>query len=233
MPSEQWAVKKNATSTAVTRWPFLVLTVIFICREHSSSGRFAKNSFGGGFSASLSGSSGVFENQDAAVVQMDFRGFPRLSLVEPVWVRLIGIPGTVKPDQIRFVIGNPFPDRLPGRFDELHGLDVERRRWWAGELDYALPEAVEPQEKFDLLGALHGPGEFHGRFATRAFEWVATPNLENQVAPQWSHVAGVLFRGCRDEEDFGGWCFRRRIGFGRTDDPVGDEGLLAAGFVGI
>ena len=74
--------------------------------------------------------------------------------------------------------------------------------------DHALPEAVEPQEKFDLLGALHGPGEFHGSFATRAFEWVATQNLENQVAPEGAHVAGGLFRGCRDEEDFGGRMIR-------------------------
>jgi hypothetical protein len=42
-----------------------------------------------------------------------------------------------------------------------------------------------------------------------------------------------LLRGCRDEEDFGGWCFLREIGFWRTDDAVGDEGGLAAGFVGV
>ncbi len=69
-------------------------------------------------------------------------------------------------------------------------------------MDNAFPEAVEPQEKFDLLGALHGPGEFHGSFATRAFEWVATPNLENQVAPQWPHVTGGLFGRGGNEEDF-------------------------------
>ena len=42
-----------------------------------------------------------------------------------------------------------------------------------------------------------------------------------------------MLRGCRDEEDFGGWCFLREIGFWRTDDAVGDEGGLAAGFVGV
>ena len=38
-----------------------------------------------------------------------------------------------------------------------------------------------------------------------------------------AHGAGGLLRGCRDEEDFGGWCFLREIGFWRTDDAVGDE----------
>ena len=99
---------------------------------------------------------GEFENQDAAVVQLDFRGFPRLSLVEPVWVRLIGIPGTVEPVEAGFVVGDPFLDGLPGRLDRLHGFDVERRRWWAGELDDAFPQAVETEEEFDLLGPFDG-----------------------------------------------------------------------------
>jgi hypothetical protein len=36
--------------------------------------------------------SGVFENQDATVIQMDFGCLPCLALVEPVWVRFIGLP---------------------------------------------------------------------------------------------------------------------------------------------
>jgi hypothetical protein len=43
------AEKRDAT--AVSRWPFLVLTVAFICRERSFPGRFAKILFGGGFAA--------------------------------------------------------------------------------------------------------------------------------------------------------------------------------------
>ena len=51
-------------------------TAVSTRRERSSPSRFAKNSFGSGFSASLSGSSCVFENQDAAVFQMDFGCLP-------------------------------------------------------------------------------------------------------------------------------------------------------------
>ena len=85
------------------------------------------------FSASLSGSLCLFKNQDATVVQMDFGCFPCGALVEPVWVRLIWIPGTVEPVEIRFFVGDPFLDRLQGWFDRLHGVDVEgRRRGYGG-----------------------------------------------------------------------------------------------------
>jgi hypothetical protein len=124
-------------------------------------------------------------------------------LVEAVRVRLMGIPGTVEPVEVRLVVGDPFFDCLPGWFDRLHGLDVERRRWWAGELDNALPEAVEPQEKFDLLGAFDGTYEFHGSFAARALERIGSPYFEDEVAPEGSHGAGALLRGCGDEEDLG------------------------------
>ena len=56
---------------------------------------------------------------------MDFRCFPFRCLVEPVWVRLIGIPGTIEPVKVGFVVGDPFLDRLPGWLDRLHRLDVE------------------------------------------------------------------------------------------------------------
>jgi hypothetical protein len=64
--------EEKRDETAVWQTPLLVLAVTFIGRMRSSPSRFANNSFGGGFSASLPGSSGGFENQDAAVVQMDF-----------------------------------------------------------------------------------------------------------------------------------------------------------------
>lgn len=209
-------------------------TAVFIQRERSSPSRFANNSFGGGFSASLPGSSGGFENQDAAVVQMDFIGFPCRRLVEPVWVRLIWIPGTVEPVEIRFVVGDPFLDRLPGWFDWLHGLDVEGWRRRARERDDSLPKAVEAEEEFDFLAAGNLANRFHDALAAGAFEWIAAPDLEDEVAPEGARVAGGLFRRCGDEKDLGGRrFFGQRLGFGQSDDAVGDERGLAAGFVGV
>ena len=147
--------------------------------------------------------SGVFENQDAPVVQMDFGCFPCRRLVEPVWVRLIGIPGTIEPIEIGFFVGDPFLDRLPGRFDRFHGLDVKGRRWWARKLDDAFPKAVEAEEELDLLGAFDGTGEFHGCLAARALERVGTPDFEDEVAPEGAHGAGGLFWRGGDEEDLG------------------------------
>ena len=130
-------------------------TAVFICGERSSPSRFAKNSFGGGFSASLSGSSGVVENQDASVAEGDFLGLPCRALVEAVQIGDRRIPGAVEPVKVGFVIGNapaaarrrimknkirrrilqsawpersvgnPYFDRLPGWLDRLHGVDVE------------------------------------------------------------------------------------------------------------
>ena len=128
--------------------------------------------------------SGVFENQNAAVFQMDFRCFPFGRLVKPVWVRLIGIPGTVAPAEAGFVVGDPFLDGLPGRLDRLHGFDVERRRWWAGELDDAFPQAVETEEQFDLLGPFDGTCEFHGSFAARALEYGSVWKTMNISRPR-------------------------------------------------
>jgi hypothetical protein len=44
---------------------------------------------------------------------MDFWCFPCRRLVEPVWVRLIGLPGSIEPIEIGFFVGDPFLDRLP------------------------------------------------------------------------------------------------------------------------
>ena len=51
MKSDESAVSREEKrdETAVSRSPFLVLTVKFIRRERSSPNRFAKISFGGGF----------------------------------------------------------------------------------------------------------------------------------------------------------------------------------------
>jgi hypothetical protein len=74
---------------------------------------------------------------------------------------------------------------------------------------------------------------FHDTLAARAFERIAAPCLQDEVTPEGAHLAGGLFGRRGDEEDFCGWCFRREISFWRTDDAVGDERGLAAGFVGI
>ncbi len=134
---------------------------------------------------------------------MDFSGFPRLSLVEAVWVRLMRIPGAVEPVEIRFAVGYPFFDRLPGRVDGFYGFDIEWRRRLAGELDDALPQAVEAEEEFDLLGALHDTYEFHRSFAAQALERVGSPDFEDEVAREGTHGTGALLGWCWDEENLG------------------------------
>ena len=146
--------------------------------------------------------SGVFENQDAAVVQMDFRCFPCWALVETVRIGIGWIPGTVEPVEVGFVIRDPFLDRLPGWFDRLHGLDVEGWRWWAWKLNEAFPQAVEAEKKYDFLAADDFADRFHGALAARAFERIAAPCFQDEVAPEGAHAAGGLFRRCGDEEDF-------------------------------
>ena len=70
--------------------------------------------------------SGIFENQDAAIIERDLRGggFPCRALVEPFGTPLRWFPWLVEPVEVRFVIGDPFLDRLPGWLDGLEGLDV-------------------------------------------------------------------------------------------------------------
>jgi hypothetical protein len=97
---------------------------------------------------------------------------------------------------------DPFLDRLPGRFDRLHGLDVKRRRRRARECDNSLPKAVEAEEELDFLAADDFADGFHCALAAGALQRVAAPDLEDQVTPERAHVAGGLFRRCRDEEDF-------------------------------
>ena len=147
--------------------------------------------------------SGVFENQDAVVVQMDFGCLPCLALVEAVRVGIRWVPGTVEPVEVGFVVGNPFLDRLPRWLDGLHGFDVEGWGWWAWKLDEAFPQAVETKEEFDLLGAFYSTDEFHGSFAARALERVGSPDFENEIPPQGTHGAGALLWRGGDEENFG------------------------------
>ncbi len=64
---------------------------------------------------------------------------PGGALIEAIRVGFGGIPGTVEPVEVGLVVGDPLFDRLPGRLDGLHGLDVEGRRWRTGELDDSFP----------------------------------------------------------------------------------------------
>ena len=50
-------------------------------------------------------------NQDAAVVQMDFRCLPCLALVDSIQIGIGWIPWTVEPVEVRFVVRNPLLDR--------------------------------------------------------------------------------------------------------------------------
>jgi len=99
--------EEKRDAPAVTRWPFLVLTVTFICRERSFPDRFAKNLFGIGLLAGLSGSSGGFEGQDAAVVRLDFLGFPRRALMDEgrSWVVILQGLWAGRPRSLRVVDG--------------------------------------------------------------------------------------------------------------------------------
>lgn len=85
----------------------------------------------------------LVENQGSAVVQSDLGWLPAGALVEAFGIGIGLIPRTVEPVEVRFIIGDPFLDRQPGRLDRLHGVDVERGRWRARELDETLPKAME------------------------------------------------------------------------------------------
>jgi hypothetical protein len=135
--------EEKLPETAVRRSQLLALMHRFIGRERSFPNRFAKISFGSGCDKNsrdgCSPFSGVFENQDAAIIEGDFLGAPRRALIDAVWVGIEGIPGTVEPVDVKFVVGDSLLDRLPGWLDGLHGVDVEGRRRWAWKLDDAFP----------------------------------------------------------------------------------------------
>ena len=161
--------------------------------ERSLPVRLAKIVFGSGFLAVRRAESELVENQGSAVVQSELGWLPLGALVEAIGIGIGWIPRTVEPVEVRFVIGDPFLDRQPGRLDRLHGLDVEGRRWRAWELDKTLPQPVEAEEKFGLLAVDDLADRFHGALAAGAFERIAAPDLENQVTPEGAHVAGGLF----------------------------------------
>ena len=60
---------------------------------------------------------------------------------------------------------------------------------------------MEAEEKFDLFAAEDGADGFHGALAAGAFQGVASPHFEDEVAPEGAHIAGGLFGWGGDEED--------------------------------
>ena len=142
-----------------------------------------------------------FEHEDAFVVQWNLGCLPSQTLVEVARGRICWISRPVEPVEVRFVVGDPFLEGLPRRFDGLHGVDVEGRRWRAGQVDDPLPQAVEAEEELDFLAADHLAHRLHRPFAAWALERIAAPDFQDEVAPERAHFAGGFFVGWRDEED--------------------------------
>ena len=103
-------------------------------------------------------------------------------------------------------VGNPLFDRLPWWFDGLHGLirPPRRRAHPAGFGFASVQNAYKPSAFFDFLPPEDGADGFHGALAARAFQGVASPDFEDEVAPERAHVPGSTFGRGGDEEDLGG-----------------------------
>ena len=164
--------------------------------------------------------SAVVEDEDAAVVEGNFDGLPGRSLVVALGLGAGGVSFLVEPIEVRIVIRNPFLDGLPRGLDRLHGLDVEGRRRRAGEMDEAFPEAVEPEKEFDFLATEDLADGLHGALAAGALEWVAAPNLEDEVAPEGAN-GRLLFQSARDAVSHARWAAKANGGTITVYDPQG------------
>ena len=159
---------------------------------------------------------------------------PGGTLVEAFRLCAGRVPFLIEPIEVRIVIRNPLLDRLPRRFDGLHGVDVEGRWWRAGKLDDAFPKALEAEEELDFFAAKESANWFHGPRAAGTLEGITTPNLENEIAPEGAHVASPTLGRCGNEEDLGGRrIFGGNLGLGWRDDAVGSRRGLPARFVGV
>ena len=193
------------------------LAKVFFCRRDVASFR--------GFASSRGlRASGVFQDESASVSEIDFRGFPACA-------------GGLVPEFGRVgwgfvVVGwNPGSDGLPGRFDGLEGLDIERRLWGWRKTDEGLPETEEPEEEFNLTKADDSFHAFHGALTMGTFKGIGTRDAEDEVPPEWAHGARGGFWRSGDERDFRLgflWGFLRR----RLDEGCSGTGE-AAGFVGV
>ena len=174
--------------------------LIFTSRKYSSLTRRAKEILCSGvFECGCNRCLCGIENQDTVIAERYFGWLPSEALVILPGIIPCWFPFLIEPSEIRFVIGYPFLDGLPGRFDGLHGFDVEGRRRRAGKVDDTLPESVETKEEFDLAGAQVGAHGFHDAVAAGALERVATPDLEDEISPKGTHVAGPAFGRGGDE----------------------------------
>ena len=63
--------------------------------------------------------SAIFEDQGAAIAERDFFWPPIRALVEVIGLCAGGVSFLVEPVQVRFVVGDPFLDGLPGWLDRL------------------------------------------------------------------------------------------------------------------
>jgi len=129
--------------------------------------------------------SGGFEDQDSVVVQLDLFGLPGGSLIEFIGIGIGGIPRAVEPPPT-------------AETQDLKTQDRRRRGLSRRALASTLVETP--------LQAIHS----HCRCSSsltklrilvlclqvfclyRTLEWIATPDLENQVAPEGAHVADGL-----------------------------------------
>ena len=128
--------------------------------------------------------------------------------------------------RVRIVVGNPFADGLPRRFNGLERLDVEG---WVGggrDVDDALPKSMEPEEEFDFAGAVELVDGMQGGRAVRTQEGIGTPDSEDEVAPKRAHRSGCDFWGRRDER----W-FRRGMFFRGGFGGCGGRAWHPAAFV--
>ena len=200
-----------------------------VVRENGHPLRLAKHFFRQRFfsDAVRSVASVGIEDEDGAVCAEDLDGLAEGgALVEQVEALL------------RIVVGNPFADGLPRRFDGLEGLDVERRVGWWRDVDDSFPKSVEAEEELDFAGADDGAGALHGGLAAGALERVGAPDAEDEVAPERTHGTGGDF-GRRGDDGWlgcgrffvGGFLQRRAAGhaaaFVRVKTVIADR-LLAA-----
>ena len=117
-------------------------------------------------------------DQDAVVVEVNYGGLPGGALVEPGGA--IGI-----------VAGDPFPDGLPGGFHRFEGPDAGGRgRGWR-DVDDAFPKSVQAEEEPGFLRADELADGPHRAVAAGAFERVAAPGLEDEIASARTQGTGT------------------------------------------
>ncbi len=107
---------------------------------------------------------------------------------------------------ISVIGGDPLTEGGPWRVDRLESIDVEWGigRW--GDLDKALPEAVETEEELDGFRTGESLDWAESAVAARALEGIDGPDGFDEVAPERAHGAGGGFFGWRDEQNLGGRC---------------------------